>query len=118
MVLQVKSNTAMYNVPRYGDIPNIFFADLLGTSKSGEKNPIVGSWFRIEKGPESTPPTYSYDEVGVVIEGEINLRDEIGQTVTVRSGETFFFSRGSTITFSTDSYGLAWKCGGREMAKL
>ncbi|GLB09686.1 hypothetical protein AtubIFM57258_005612 [Aspergillus tubingensis] len=66
MVLQVKSNTAMYNVPRYGDIPNIFF----GTSKSGEKNPIVGSWFRIEKGPESTPPTYSYDEVGVVIEGE------------------------------------------------
>ncbi|GAA88968.1 hypothetical protein AKAW_07082 [Aspergillus luchuensis IFO 4308] len=117
MVLQVKSNTAMYNVPRYGDIPNIFFgtasfpttiidqtltadiADLLGTSKSGEKNPIVGSWFRIEKGPESTPPTYSYDEVGVVIEGEINLRDEIGQTVTV-------------------SYGLAWKCGGREMAKL
>lgn len=79
----------MFNVPRYGDIPNIFFgttplshyyhrrdidsrniADLLGTSKSGEKNPIVGSWFRIEKGPESTPPTYSYDEVGVVIEGE------------------------------------------------
>ncbi|EHA23152.1 hypothetical protein ASPNIDRAFT_128491, partial [Aspergillus niger ATCC 1015] len=87
--------------------------DLLGTSRSEEKNPIVGSWFRIEKGPEATPPTYSYDEVGVVIEGEINLRDESGQTATVRLGDTFFFPRGSTITFSTDSYGVAWKCGGR-----
>ncbi|CAK37798.1 hypothetical protein An02g08360 [Aspergillus niger] len=92
MVLQVKSKAAMYNVPRYGDIPNVFFdidsrgaEDLLGTSRSEEKNPIVGSWFRIEKGPEATPPTYSYDEVGVVIE---------------------------------DSYGVAWKCGGREMARL
>lgn len=50
--------------------------------------------------------------------GEINLRDETGQTATVRPGDTFFFPRGSTITFSSDSYGVAWKCGGRLPAKL
>jgi hypothetical protein len=43
--------------------------DLLGTEKDKIVNPIVGSWFRIESGPEATPPKYEYDEVGVVIEG-------------------------------------------------
>lgn len=38
--------------------------DLLGTESDK-----VGSWFRIESGPEATPPKYEYDEVGVVIEG-------------------------------------------------
>ena len=50
--------------------------------------------------------------------GEINLRDETGETATVRAGHVFFFPRGSTITFSSDSYGLAVKCGGRYLAKL
>ena len=43
--------------------------DLLGTESDKIANPIVGSWFRIESGPEATPPKYEYDEVGVVIEG-------------------------------------------------
>ncbi|CEL02107.1 hypothetical protein ASPCAL03279 [Aspergillus calidoustus] len=84
------------------------------------KNPIVGSWFRMEAGPEATPPTYEYDELGVVIEGEITLRDETGQTTIVRPGDVFFFPRGSTITFSSASYGAAWKCARRigEVTKL
>lgn len=32
-------------------------------------SPIVGCWFRMEKGPESTPPKYEYDEAGAVLEG-------------------------------------------------
>ncbi|RAK80050.1 uncharacterized protein BO72DRAFT_493881 [Aspergillus fijiensis CBS 313.89] len=118
MVLQVKGKVEAYKLPNYGSISNVFFDDLLGTEKRESGNPIVGSWFRIEKGPEATPPEYTYDEVGIVIEGEINLRDETGQTATVRPGDTFFFPRGSTITFSSDSYGVAWKCGGRLPAKL
>lgn len=92
-------------------------ADYLGTQQ-GTSSPITGSWFRIERGPESTPPKYDYDEVGVVIEGEMTFRDETGQTVIVKAGDTFFFPRGSTITFSTDSYGVAWKCGARLPSKL
>ena len=72
----------------------------------------------MEKGPQATPPTYGYDEVGVVIEGEMTFRDESGQTATVKTGDTFFFPRGSTITFSTESYGVAWKCGARLPSKL
>jgi ethanolamine utilization protein EutQ (cupin superfamily) len=54
----------------------------------------------------------------VVIEGELTFRDETGQTATVKAGDTFFFPRGSTITFSTDSYGVAWKSGARLLSKL
>ena len=44
-------------------------ADYLGTTDAEASSPISGSWFRIEKGPEATPPRYEYDEIGVVIEG-------------------------------------------------
>lgn len=92
-------------------------ADYLGT-ENDTSSPISGSWFRIEQGPGATPPKYEYDEVGVVIEGGITLKDESGQTATVKAGDTFFIPRGSTITFSTESHGLAWKCGARLPSKL
>ena len=54
----------------------IFKADFLGTQNDTATSPITGAWFRMEQGPESTPPTYEYDEVGVVVEGEfINFRE-------------------------------------------
>ncbi|KAF3395451.1 hypothetical protein DPV78_008770 [Talaromyces pinophilus] len=118
MVLQVKQKTELYKVASFGEIPNVFFEDLLGTESDKVANPIVGSWFRIESGPEAAPPKYEYDEVGVVIEGEINMRDETGQSITVKQGDTFFFPRGSTITFSSNSYGIAWKCGSRPLTRL
>ncbi|KAJ5439370.1 uncharacterized protein N7458_010368 [Penicillium daleae] len=137
MVFQIKNKAEIFKIPKFDGIPNIYFgkipdpnhfiqphskqtkppADYLGTQKD-TSSPITGSWFRIEKGPESTPPTYEYDEVGVVIEGEMTFRDETGQTATVKAGDTFFFPRGSTITFSTESHGVAWKCGGRLPSKL
>ncbi|OGE49194.1 hypothetical protein PENARI_c023G02861 [Penicillium arizonense] len=107
MPFQIKDSTERFKIPNYRGIPNVYFADLLGTEDTDVSNPIVGAWFRMEKGEEATPPTYEYDEFGVVIEGEINLRDETGETATVRAGHVFFFPRGSTITFSSDSYGLA-----------
>ncbi|KAL2825858.1 hypothetical protein BJY01DRAFT_241485 [Aspergillus pseudoustus] len=132
MVLQVKRKTELFKVPNYGGIPNVYFADILGTQQppdalpkqptpaTSAANPIVGSWFRMESGPEATPPRYEYDEVGVVLEGEITLRDESGQTTTVTPGDVFFFPRGSTISFSSKTYGVAWKCGARiaEVARL
>ncbi|GLI73740.1 hypothetical protein PoHVEF18_001961 [Penicillium ochrochloron] len=117
MVFQIKNKAEIFKIPNFGGIPNIYFADYLGTEQD-IPSPITGSWFRIEKSPESTPPKYEYDEVGVVIEGEMTFKDETGQTATVKAGDTFFFPRGSTITFWTDSYGVAWKCGARLPSKL
>ncbi|KAL4960123.1 uncharacterized protein BDV14DRAFT_205052 [Aspergillus stella-maris] len=118
MPIHIKDKTERFKLPGLPDVPNVFFADLLGTKDPKHRDPIVGAWFRMEKGPEATPPMYEYDEFGVVIEGEFNLRDETGQTVTVEQGDTFFFPRGSTVTFSSDSYGLAVKCRTQRLSKL
>lgn len=113
-------------------------ADCLGTRDNKDENPIVGSWFRIERGPPATPPKYEYDEVGIVIEGAVDeawyrdwtwpltyasgtitLEDEDeGTEKTVTAGDTFVIHRGSTIAFSTSDYGAAFKCGARLMARL
>lgn len=51
----------------YTCYPNI--GDVFGNKDSKAPNPIVGSWFRIEQGPSATPPPYTYDEVGIIVEG-------------------------------------------------
>lgn len=60
----------------------ILQADYLGTQNDKASSPITGSWFRIEKGPEATPPKYKYDEIGVVIEGELVSRNAIYGSLT------------------------------------
>lgn len=99
--------------------------DLFGTKGEDVTNPIVGGWFRVEEGPAVAAPPYPCDEVGLVFEGrndvplgsnhankigELTLEDETGQTKTITPGETFIIHRGSTIKFSSSTYGLAWKC--------
>ncbi|KAE8361864.1 hypothetical protein BDV27DRAFT_147466 [Aspergillus caelatus] len=118
MTFFVRSRTDVFKIPNFGGMPHVFFADYLGAESDKATSPISGSWFRIEKGPEATPPRYDYDEIGVVIEGEITLKDATGHTETVRRGDTFMIPRGSTITFSSNTYGVAWKCGGRPMSRL
>jgi hypothetical protein len=47
------------------------------------------------------------------------LKDQqTGQQQTLHPGDTFAIQRGSVIEFSTQSYGVAWKCGSRVMTKL
>ncbi|KAL4954137.1 hypothetical protein BDW69DRAFT_183817 [Aspergillus filifer] len=69
MPIHIKDKTESFKLPGIPDVPNVFFRDLLGTQDPNLQNPIVGALFRMERGPESTPPTYQYDEFGVVIEG-------------------------------------------------
>lgn len=71
---------------------------------------------------------YDYNEIVVLMEsevylsqqifanshiflGEIRLKDSPGQTEVISCGDTFFFPRGITITFLSENYGVAWKCG-------
>ncbi|KAL3434390.1 hypothetical protein BDV09DRAFT_195900 [Aspergillus tetrazonus] len=118
MPFQIRNKTERFKLPIFPGVPNVYFADQLGTQDTKIPNPIVGAWFRMEKGPVSTPPSYEYDEIGVVVEGEFNIRDETGNTATVKAGDLLFFPRGTTITFSSDTYGLAVKCRTQTLAKL
>ncbi|KEF59642.1 uncharacterized protein A1O9_04488 [Exophiala aquamarina CBS 119918] len=118
MVLEVKPKTDMFKVQNIEGVPeHVFFTDFLGSRDEKVHNPITGSWFRIERGPPSTPPKYEYDEVGVVFEGTITLEDEAGAKATLAAGQTFVIHRGSTIAFSSSDYGIAFKCGSRLMAR-
>lgn len=44
----------------------------------------------------------------IILEGEFEIADETGQKVQARPGDVFYFPKGSTITFTTGSYGLAF----------
>lgn len=71
---------------------------------------MSAGFYRLEKG---TPLvyTYTYDEMKIILEGEFEISDETGQKVSARPGDVFFFPKGVTITFKTDSYGLAFFVG-------
>ena len=71
---------------------------------------MSAGFYRLEKG---TPLvyTYTYDEMKIILEGEFEISDETGQKVNARPGDVFFFPKGVTITFKTDSYGLAFFVG-------
>ncbi|KAF2627104.1 hypothetical protein BU25DRAFT_393738, partial [Macroventuria anomochaeta] len=117
MVFKHRSSAEKFEIQLLAEAgPNVYFTDLVGSKD--DANPITGSWFRLEKGPVAIPPQYEYDEVGIIIEGTMTLEDETGQQKTMRAGDTFVVHRGSTIKFTTDDYGIAWKCSARMPSKL
>ncbi|RJE17638.1 ethanolamine utilization protein EutQ [Aspergillus sclerotialis] len=91
---------------------NAFLGDVLSSEKSNPDKPISAGFYRLEKG---TPLvyTYTYDEMKIILEGEFEISDETGQKVHARPGDVFFFPKGVTITFTTNSYGLGFFTGQR-----
>lgn len=51
---------------------------------------------------------YTYHEMKIILEGEFVISDETGKTVRAGPGDVFYFPRGSKITFSTPSFGVAF----------
>jgi uncharacterized cupin superfamily protein len=74
------------------------------------EKPISCGFYRLEKG---TPLVYeyTYHEMKIILEGEFEISDETGQKVKAGPGDVFYFPKGSKITFTTDSYGLAFYVG-------
>lgn len=86
-----------------------FFSDIVGSGQP--KSPIACGLFKIEAG-NPLVYTYDYDDIKIMLEGSISFSD--GQRdVTAKPGDVLFFPNGSTITFSTESTGLAFACGQR-----
>ncbi|KAM7202605.1 RmlC-like cupin domain containing protein [Naviculisporaceae sp. PSN 640] len=93
----------------YPDVSNVFLGDVVATSTD---KPIAGGFFRMEKG---TPLvyTYTYDEVKIILEGTCSITDEAGTKVLAKPGDVFLFPNGTTITFESEDYLLAFYCGQR-----
>lgn len=89
--------------------------DVVSTSDSGATAPISAGFFRIEKGRPCVF-RYEFDEAKHFIEGQCVVQDETGARVTARPGDVMLFTKGSTISYSTDGYALAFFCDQR--AKL
>ena len=88
-----------------------YFEDVVGSADP--KSPIACGLFRIESG-KPLVYTYSYDDTKIVLDGHIDFSDG-SQKVRGEPGDVLYFPKGSTITFSTDSAGLAWACGQRKL---
>ncbi|CAH0058167.1 unnamed protein product [Clonostachys solani] len=115
MVFEWKSEAHFHRVPKlYPGPANVYFGDVFTSSTPGAANPLTGSMFFLDYLEHNDPvPKYDYDETGVVIKGELHIKDENGNEAKLQPGDTFFIHRGSTITFSTPRYAIAYKSAAR-----
>lgn len=107
--LQHVSGVESMEIAPWGDDIPAFFQDVITTGD--EKAPMTCAMFRMEKG---TPLVYdyTYDDIKYVIDGSFTVSDG-NSTVTATKGDVLFFPKGSTITFTSDDFGLGWACGQR-----
>ncbi|KAF3804208.1 hypothetical protein GCG54_00000558 [Colletotrichum gloeosporioides] len=110
-----KLQAASKKQPAMDGSTNAFGGDVVSTSDVGSSNPISAGFFRIEKG-EPCVFTYEFDEAKYFTEGQCQVEDETGAKVIAKAGDVMLFTKGSTISFSTDTYALAFFCDQR--AKL
>ena len=94
---------------------NAFLTDVV--SSNDPDAPITCGLFRMEAG-EPLVYTYTYDEAKVIIEGEMTIAEEGGETFTAGPGDVVYFDEGATITFTSDSSGLGFYCGQRALGEL
>ncbi|KAK3369849.1 RmlC-like cupin domain-containing protein [Podospora didyma] len=93
----------------FPNTPNAFLGDSVGTTSAA---PIAAGFFRMEKG-EPLVYEYTYDEAKLIVEGEVTITDETGESVVGRPGDVFLFPKGTTITFEAKDYALAFYVGQR-----
>jgi len=108
-MVHLKDVEGMKIAPMESPGNNAYLQDVV-TSNDKEK-PITCGMFRMEKGAP-LEYTYPYDEMKVMLEGEMDISDGHDK-ITVRKGDVLHFPKGSKITFSSKDYGLAFICGQR-----
>ncbi|CAI6029806.1 unnamed protein product [Clonostachys chloroleuca] len=115
MVFEWKSEAHFHRVPKLTPGPaNVWFGDVFTSSTPAATNPLTGSMFFLDYAEHNDPPPkYDYDETGVVLKGELHIKDENGNEAKLQPGDTFFIHRGSTIIFSTPRYAIAYKSAAR-----
>ena len=94
---------------------NAFVKDIIFSNDP--ESPITCGLFRMEKGAP-LQYTYTYDEAKIIVEGEMTISEEGGETVTAKAGDMLYFEEGAKITFTSSSTGLGFYCGQRTAEEL
>ncbi|PYH91915.1 hypothetical protein BO71DRAFT_432409 [Aspergillus ellipticus CBS 707.79] len=91
---------------------NAFLGDVDSSDSYNPDKPISAGFYRLEKGT-ALVYEYTYDEMKIILEGKFEISDETDQKVTATPGDVFHFPKGTKVTFTTPSYGLAFYTGQR-----
>lgn len=94
---------------------NAYVADIV--SSDDPDAPITCGLFRMEKG-NPLKYTYTYDEAKIIVEGEMTIAEEGGETFHAVEGDVLYFDKGATITFSSNSSGVGFYCGQRALGEI
>ena len=94
---------------------NAFLQDTV--SSNNESAPITCGFFRMDSG-NPLEYTYSYDECKIMLEGEMTITEESGQSVTMKPGDVVYFDSGTKVTFTSASSGKAFYVGQRRPGEL
>jgi len=94
---------------------NAFIKDVVFSNDPD--SPIVCGLFRMEKGAP-LEYIYTYDDVKIILEGEMTISEEGGATIEARPGDIFLYKEGAKVTFASNSFGLGFYCGQRSADEL
>ncbi len=93
---------------------NAFLQDVV--SSNDEDAPITCGMFRMEEG-KPLDYTYSYAECKIMLEGEMTITEN-GSTASMKPGDVVYFDKDTSVTFSSNSSGLAFYVGQRKEGVL
>ncbi len=112
MSLRIPTSAQQMELPSM-QVPDVqaFLADV--HSSGDEEKTITCGFFRMERGP-ALVYDYDYEEMKIIVEGEMTITDEAGLTVQAKPGDVLYFAKGSRIRFESASYGVGFFCGQRK----
>jgi uncharacterized cupin superfamily protein len=99
------------SLPRNSELTTALVCWFISDKLDHEK-PVTCGFYRLEAGKELVY-TYTYHEMKIILEGEVDISDETGQAVHAVAGDVFYFPKGSVITFKTKSHCKAFYTGQR-----
>jgi ethanolamine utilization protein EutQ (cupin superfamily) len=116
MTVKVIKNAIGTDLPLL-DIPGIkaYLTDVAASDDT--TSPITAGMFRLEK---SNPLdfTYKYDEMKVVIEGQVTIEDSQGIFHDLVAGDLIHFAKDAKVVFSTPSSALMFYVAQKKFGEL
>ena len=94
---------------------NAFLQDTI--SSENEEAPITCGFFKMESG-NPLEYTYSYDECKIMLEGEMTISEDGGDSIAMKPGDVVYFDSGTKVTFTSNSSGKAFYVGQRKFGVL
>ena len=116
MSVKVLKNVIGTDLPLL-DIPGVkaYLADV--SASENATSPMTGGMFRLEAS-DPLDFTYKYDEMKIVLEGEVTIEDSEGVSHELVAGDFIQFSKGAKVIFSTPSSGLMLYVAQRKFGEL